>query len=109
MLNRIKHLGKIKKDTDSNFPLIKSLSDFIYHLYNSMGSGMILSETELLIVKNSNFSNFSSIFVKDRFQAVKNINNSFSFLGVFNSLNEDDIKSPETTLAEIYSNQSMVT
>jgi len=46
-----------------------------------MGSGMILSETELLIVENSNFSNFSSIFVKDRFQAVKNINDSFSFCG----------------------------
>src|SRR6218665_4130223 len=38
MLNRIKRLGKIQKDTDSNFPLIKSLSYFIYSLYNSMGS-----------------------------------------------------------------------
>ena len=38
MLNRIKRLGKIQKHTNSNFLLIKSLSYFIYHLYNSMGS-----------------------------------------------------------------------
>src|SRR6218665_804087 len=41
--------------------------------------------------------NFASIFVKDRFQAVKNINDLFSFLWVFNSLNEDDIKNQATT------------
>ena len=46
MLNRIKRLGKIQKDTDSNFPLIKSLSYFIYHLYNSLGSGMNLTSVQ---------------------------------------------------------------
>src|SRR6218665_342470 len=51
------------------------------------------------------FGNFASIFVKDRFQAVNNINDLFSFLWVFNSLNKDDIKNQATTLAEIYSNQ----
>src|SRR6218665_1993853 len=51
------------------------------------------------------FGNFASIFVKDRFQAVSNINDLFSFLWVYNSPNKDDIKNQATTLAEIYSNQ----
>src|SRR6218665_2595552 len=51
------------------------------------------------------FGNFASIFVKDRFQAVNNINDLFSFLWVFNSLNKDNIKNQATTLAEIDSNQ----
>ena len=48
---------------------------------------------------------FASICLKDRFQAVNNINDLLSFLWVFNSLNKDDIKNQATTLAEIYSNQ----